>query len=74
MLVADGAGHPHRPRRARGGGKHHAPFGRIKKTESGAGRFVLAADRPAACLQGIEQHARLGGAHGKLGDADREAG
>ena len=45
-----------------------------KKTESGAGRFASAADRPAACLQGIEQHARLGGAHGKLGDADREAG
>jgi hypothetical protein len=56
------------------GGTHHAPFGQIKKREGGAGRFALAADRPAACLQGIEQHARLGGAHGKLRDADREAG
>jgi ABC-type Na+ transport system ATPase subunit NatA len=55
------------------GGKHHAPFGQIKR-ETGAGRFALAADRPAACLQGIEQHARLGGAHGKLRDADRKAG
>ncbi len=54
------------------GGTHHAPFGQIKRES--AGRFALAADRPAACLQGIEQHARLGGAHGKLRDADREAG
>ena len=56
------------------GGKHHAPFGQIRKRERGAGRFALAADRPAACLQGIEQHARLGGAHGKFRDADRKAG
>ena len=55
------------------GGKHHVPFGQIKERR-GADRFALAADRPAACLQGIEQHARLGGADGKFRDADREAG
>jgi len=53
------------------GGTHHGPFGVKRK---GAGRFALAADRPAACLQGLEQHACLGGADGKLRDADREAG
>jgi hypothetical protein len=74
MLVADGPG----TRTARGthGPRRQAPRSvrPNKKTEGGAGRFALAADRPAACLQGIEQHARLGGAHGKLRDADREAG
>jgi hypothetical protein len=65
---------PHRRARTARGGKHHVPFGQIKKRERGADRLALAADRPAACLQGIEQHARLGGAHGKFRDADREAG
>ena len=38
------------------------------------GPVPLAADRPAACFQGLEQQAGLGGADGKLRDADREAG
>ncbi len=65
---------PHRPGHVRP--RRHAPRSvRLNKLQRrGAGRFALAADRPAACLQGIEQHARLGGAHGKLRDADREAG
>jgi hypothetical protein len=71
MLPADEGRPPLPGARTARGGTHHAPFGIKRKC---AGRFALAADRPAACLQGIEQHARLGGAHGKLRDADREAG
>ena len=53
------------------GGTHHAPFG---INGNGTGRYRLAADRPAACLQGLEEQPGLGWADGKLRDADREAG
>src|SRR5215469_15163818 len=44
-------------------GTHHAPFGINTK---GAGRHRLAADRPAARLQGRQQHAGLSGADGEF--------